>query len=373
MSFWTKPSFSIPSGPIIPGVDNPVQSGNSTLSQAGSALGINPQGINIQNTIATIADPVMAGGNAISRVTGGSGNVMTDAGIGGFVGNTGNMTYSGMGDAALIGGAVLGGAYLGGADLTGTSADMVNAGDTPTLTGTIVPNGGATDFSGFANSGTGTDYNAWMNGVANGGSSGGSMSSLATPSAGGTTFGQAMGQTAGNMGTMATVGAGLKLAAGIYGLIKSSQNPNVSNTPSPAMTTATNSNAAASTAASGQLTAAMADPNVYYNSAQYQTGLQAVERTDASQGYSGSGKMMADLQNYGATSYQAYLTNLASIAGTTLNAASGAQTSGTNITQASNQNNSLTLQSEINALNLIGGTIGQIGSSNPSTSQSAGF
>jgi len=357
MSFWTDPGSSIPSGPIIPNVDNPTQSGNSTLSQAGNALGINPQGINMQNTIGTITDPIMAGGNAISRVTGGSGNVMTDAGIGGFVGNAGNMTYSGIGDAALIGGAALGGAYLGGADLTGTSADMVNTGDTM----------GQYYDSGTYMAQTGT------NSALDGGYSGSSMSSLANPSGGGTTFGQAMGQTAGNMGTMATIGAGFKLAAGIYGLIKSSQNPNVPNTPSPAMTTATNSNAAASTAASGQLTAAMADPNVYYNSAQYQAGLQALERTDAAQGYSGSGKMLADLQNYGATSYQAYLSNLASIAGTTLNSASSAQTSGTNITQASNQNNSMTLQSEINAVNLIGGTIGQIGSSNQSTSQSAGF
>jgi hypothetical protein len=344
-------------GSIIPGVDNPFQSGNSTISQGANAVGINPQGINAQNTIGTITDPILASGNAISRMTGGSGNVLNDVGIGGVLGNTANMTYSGLADSALIAGAVVGGAYLGGADFSGTSMDMSNAGDT---------------MGQYYDSG---QYTAQMGNTTafDGGYSGSSMASMAgTP---GTSWSGVAGKTLGTMGNMATLGAGLKLVGGLYGLYKSSQNPNTSNTPSPAVTTASNANATASATAATQLTTALNDPSSYYDSASYQAGLQALERTDAAQGYAGSGKMLADLQNYGQTSYQSYITNLSQIANMSLGASTGAVNAGTNVSQASNQNNSLNLQSQINALNLIGGTLGQWGSnnSNNTVANSAGF
>jgi hypothetical protein len=59
-----------------------------------------------------------------------------------------------------------------------------------------------------------------------------------------------------------------------------------------------------------QLAALQANPNSITSMPGYQAGLQANERALASQGMTGSGNAMAELQNYGGNFYQQQLSNL---------------------------------------------------------------
>lgn len=89
-----------------------------------------------------------------------------------------------------------------------------------------------------------------------------------------------------------------------------------------------------------QLNALMQNPNQVQNIPGYQAGLQAVERSLASQGYQGSGNMMNALANYGGQFYQQQLQNLANLAGT--------------------GNVGTSLQGQFNASNMLGQSLGGI-------------
>lgn len=74
-----------------------------------------------------------------------------------------------------------------------------------------------------------------------------------------------------------------------------------------------------------------ANPSSITNLPGYQAGLQAVQRSLAAQGYSGSGNMMAALQGYGANIYNQQVQTLSGLAGAGINPAvpiSGMATSG---------------------------------------------
>ena len=74
-----------------------------------------------------------------------------------------------------------------------------------------------------------------------------------------------------------------------------------------------------------QLNALMADPSGKLTSIPgYQAGLEAVERSGASQGWTGSGNMMAALQQYGGSFYQQQLQNLMQLSGANWNNAPAA-------------------------------------------------
>ena len=65
-----------------------------------------------------------------------------------------------------------------------------------------------------------------------------------------------------------------------------------------------------------QLQQLMSNPGQYLSSQPgYQAGLDAVERSQAAQGYQGSGNMMAALQQYGGNAYQQAFQNLYQLSG----------------------------------------------------------
>jgi len=64
-----------------------------------------------------------------------------------------------------------------------------------------------------------------------------------------------------------------------------------------------------------QLQALMANPSSVQGLPGYQAGLQAVQRSQAAQGYQGSGNMAAALAGYGGQAYQQQLANLAQLQG----------------------------------------------------------
>lgn len=74
-----------------------------------------------------------------------------------------------------------------------------------------------------------------------------------------------------------------------------------------------------------QLTALSNNPGSIQNLPGYQAGLTAVERKMASQGFQGSGNMMAELANYGQTAYNNQFTQLSNLAGLGYNPASMTQ------------------------------------------------
>ncbi len=86
-----------------------------------------------------------------------------------------------------------------------------------------------------------------------------------------------------------------------------------------------------------QLNALMQNPSQIQNIPGYQAGMQAIERSLASQGYQGSGNMMNAMANYGGQFYQQQLANLANLAGV--------------------NNVSTGLQGQFNAANMLGGSL----------------
>lgn len=77
-----------------------------------------------------------------------------------------------------------------------------------------------------------------------------------------------------------------------------------------------------------QLQALQADPSSITKMPGYTAGLEAVQRSMAAQGYTGSGNMMAALSKYGQDFYQQQFSNLSSLAGAGVNPAAGAQIAG---------------------------------------------
>ena len=74
-----------------------------------------------------------------------------------------------------------------------------------------------------------------------------------------------------------------------------------------------------------QLNNLMANPSSITSLPGYDAGLQAVERSMASQGYSGSGNMMAALQQYGGQAYQQQVQTLEALSGANATPGAGAQ------------------------------------------------
>jgi len=78
-------------------------------------------------------------------------------------------------------------------------------------------------------------------------------------------------------------------------------------------------------AADAQLQGLLKDPNAIYGMPGYQAGLDAVQRKMASQGYLGSGNMMAALQQYGGDFYNNAVKNLGGLSGANTNPGTGAE------------------------------------------------
>lgn len=74
-----------------------------------------------------------------------------------------------------------------------------------------------------------------------------------------------------------------------------------------------------------QMAALSADPSLITKQPGYEAGLQAIKRTMASQGYTGSGNMMAALAKYGGDFYNQTMNQYAGLAGAGFNPAAGAQ------------------------------------------------
>lgn len=77
--------------------------------------------------------------------------------------------------------------------------------------------------------------------------------------------------------------------------------------------------------ADAQLQGLLKDPNAIYGMPGYQAGLDAVQRKMASQGYLGSGNMMAALQQYGGDFYNNAVKNLGGLSGANTNPGTGAE------------------------------------------------
>ena len=78
-------------------------------------------------------------------------------------------------------------------------------------------------------------------------------------------------------------------------------------------------------AADAQLQGLLKDPSAIYGMPGYQAGLDAVQRKMASQGYLGSGNMMAALQQYGGDFYNNAVKNLGGLSGANTNPGTGAE------------------------------------------------
>lgn len=74
-----------------------------------------------------------------------------------------------------------------------------------------------------------------------------------------------------------------------------------------------------------QLSALSADPTLIQKQPGYQAGLDAVQRSMAAQGYTGSGNMMAAIAKYGGDFYNQTLDRFSGLAGAGFNPAAGAQ------------------------------------------------
>lgn len=102
-----------------------------------------------------------------------------------------------------------------------------------------------------------------------------------------------------------------------------------------------------------QLAALMRDPSRVTSMPGYQTGLEAVQRSMASQGYTGSGNMMAELAKYGGNFFGQEVNRLAGLSGANVNPAASAQMY-TDATMNS-------MMGQMSSMGLIGGGLRQWG------------
>ncbi len=105
--------------------------------------------------------------------------------------------------------------------------------------------------------------------------------------------------------------------------------------------------------AGGQLQGLLRDPSSITKMPGYQAGLEAVQRSLGSQGYQGSGNMMAALSKYGGDFYNNALSQLGYLGGAGLNPATGAS--------LNLQGNMGAANLGINSLGLLGRTAGMMG------------
>lgn len=83
-----------------------------------------------------------------------------------------------------------------------------------------------------------------------------------------------------------------------------------------------------------QLSALQSDPSRITSMPGYQAGLEAVQRSMAAQGYTGSGNMMAALSKYGGDFYNQQVQQLAGLAGAGISPATGASITAQGLTGA---------------------------------------
>jgi len=139
--------------------------------------------------------------------------------------------------------------------------------------------------------------------------------------AAGAGVGAGVGSAAGGVGAsgaaswLQTLGAGMGLAGGVMGLAGSTGGGTPNADPF----------AQYRGQAAQQLMALQANPNLVTQQPGYQAGLTAVERSLASQGFQGSGNMMAGLAEYGQNAYQQAIQNLMTMSGASSSPAAGAQ------------------------------------------------
>jgi hypothetical protein len=222
--------------------------------------------------------PGMVGGDAAVAGTG-----LTAGGGGTGLGLTAPAAAAAGADLGL-GGAVdyslLGagtGAGLGGLGLTAPTIDMAGVG---------------TGLGGLGGMGA-VDYS--LTGA--GGTGGGMMDMLR----------QRMGAMGLDKSTLGMIGGGLNIFSGLYGLNAAQQMQQMAKSSDPF--------AAYRPGYAAQLNQLTSNPSMITSMPGYKAGLQAVERSMASQGYQGSGNMMAALQKYGGDFYNQQVNQLASLGG----------------------------------------------------------
>lgn len=147
-------------------------------------------------------------------------------------------------------------------------------------------------------------------------------------SSGNSSFPNSLGTAAGQAGATPFSGLGtpgnlFSIASGVNGLQRSRQLQKIAGNAAAAADPWGASGGRAQ--ASGQLQQLLADPNYVTQLPGYQAGLQAVQRSLASQGYLASGNMMAALQKYGGDFYNNAVNQLGGLAGAGVNPGTGAQ------------------------------------------------
>lgn len=105
----------------------------------------------------------------------------------------------------------------------------------------------------------------------------------------------------------------LSIASGIYGMTQAQQLQQLAQMQAAQQQTLFNQQQGYA----GQLSQLSQNPGMVTSLPGYQAGLQAVERSQAANGYLGSGNMMAALQQYGGQAYQQQFNNLSALSGLT--------------------------------------------------------
>jgi hypothetical protein len=118
---------------------------------------------------------------------------------------------------------------------------------------------------------------------------------------------QRMGAMGLDKSTLGTIGGGLNIFSGLYGLNAAQQMQAMARNADPM--------AAYRPGYAAQLAQLTSNPSMITSMPGYKAGLQAVERSMAAQGYQGSGNMMAALQKYGGDFYNQQVNQLASLGG----------------------------------------------------------
>ena len=104
---------------------------SKAIENTGSSVGIDPGNVTISNTVGALSNPVTAPLNALSRATGGTGNVASELGINnGYINALTSTESKDLGVKALTAGAALGGWYGATGGFAGGAATGVNAATT---------------------------------------------------------------------------------------------------------------------------------------------------------------------------------------------------------------------------------------------------
>lgn len=301
---------------ILPGsslvTDHLVSKGSQ--QQLGSTLGQLAQlGTGIAGGSGFGGDTIGDRASTVANLSG-FGNTTGTAAAGQLSGLTGGDATQ-FGEASSISPAASDSAQFGTTGVTPEQSDSLQFQNNPgtTETGVDVSGSGATSrpmsFSDMVKSATGGDFKAVMAYLGQQGGSLGHMVGIG---------GQAGAGPLGSFGSLAQLGTGL------YGIYEGDQ------LKKQAQLLAGQADPFASQRGqyAAQLSALNANPGAVLPTLPgYQAGLDAVQRSLAAQGYTGSGNMMAALQQYGGNAYQQESARLAGLAGANANPGTGASLS----------------------------------------------